>query len=189
MKIKKYGFFIIIISVLILIGTVLFFLTKEEKIKLKIPFITPKEIVVELYFSSKDAMYLVKEEHRIPASDNNLEHAKEIINELIQGPESKDLFPTIPEGTQIRELYFHKNTAYVDFSSELVKNHPGGSSAEIHTIFSIVNTLTSNFPKIKYVQILVEGREIDTIGGHIDTTLPFKQNLSLIQQKRVESRE
>jgi len=185
MKIKKIGFLIII--VIISVGGLIFLFLREEKNKIKIPFITPKETIVELYFSSKDGRYLVKEEHQIPTSDNTISQGKEIINELIKGPKSKDLFPTIPKGTQLRELYFHKNIAYVDFSSELIKNHPGGSSAEIHTIFSIVNTLTFNFPKIKYVQLLVEGKEIDTIAGHIDTTLPFKQNLSLIQQK-IESR-
>lgn len=179
MRIKKLVF--LIIMAIILIGGGIFLWTQKEKVKITIPFITPKEIVVQLYFSSKDGKYLVKEEHKITKLNDNLQQAKEIINELIKGSKSKDLFPTIPEGTQIRELYFHENTAYLNFSSALIKNHPGGSSAEIHTIFSIVNTLTFNFPKIKYVQILVEGREIETIAGHIDTTMPFKQNLSFIQ--------
>lgn len=188
MKIIKPLGFLVVITIFVLIGTVIFLFTQQkENVKLKIPFITPeKEVVVELYFSSKDGKYLVKEKHTIPELDDNIQQAKKILNELIEGPESKNLFPTIPEGTQLRELYFHENTAYVDFSSELVKNHIGGSSSEIHTIFSIVNTITTNFPKIKYVQILVEGEEIDTIAGHIDTTLPFKQDLSLVQQKMEE---
>jgi len=182
MKIKIIAFLITITIISLGIWWILSLLPKE-KISLKFPFIPTKKMVVGLYFSSRDAQYLVKEEHQIPKSGDELSEAKIVLQELIKGPHSKDLFPTIPQGTQLRELYFHKNTAYVDFSTELIKNHPGGSSGEIHTVFSIVNTLTFNFPKIKYVQILVEGQEVDTIAGHLDTSLPFKQNLSLIQQK------
>lgn len=181
MKIKIIAF-LIIITLILIAGWIFFFLSKE-KLPLKFPVIPTKKIEVGLYFSSKDAKYLVKENHQIPKTGDTLSQAKAVLNELINGPNSKDLYPTIPQGTQIRELYFHENTAYVDFSSELIRNHPGGSSGEIHTVFSIVNTLTFNFPKIKYVQILVEGNEIETLTGHLDTSLPFKPNLSLIQQK------
>lgn len=180
MKIKKLTLFII---TLILIVGAIFFITQKERVKVKFPFITPEKMCVELYFSSKDGRYLVKEERQILKLDNQLKQAKAVINELIKGPKSKTLFPTIPFGTQLNELYLHKDTAYIDFSKELITKHPGGSNGEIHTIFSIVNTVTFNFPKIKYVQILVEGKEIDTIAGHIDTTLPFKQNLLLIQHR------
>jgi germination protein M len=187
MKIKKLT--LVIIIVFILIGLLIFFLIQKEKVKVRFPFIVPEEIVVELYFSSKDGRYLVKEERQIPKLDNRLKQAKAVINELMKGPKSKNLFPTIPQGTQLREIYLHKDTAYIDFSKELSSKHPGGSNGEIHTIFSIVNTLTFNFPNIKYVQLLVEGREIETIAGHIDTTMPFKQNLSLIQHKPKEKIE
>ncbi|MEW6608148.1 MAG: GerMN domain-containing protein [bacterium] len=182
MKIKKLSLLIII--PLILLGLIIFFFTQREDIKFQIPFFKPKEIKVKLYFSSKDAKSLVLEEHRIPRLADPLSQAKEILKELIKGPESKDLFPTLPEETQVRAVYFHEDTAYVDFSAELTTKHPGGSCGEIQTIFSIVNTLTINFPKIKYVQILVEGKEVETIAGHIDTTMPFKQNLSLIYQHK-----
>jgi len=174
---------LLIIMAIISIGIWIFSLSQKEKISLKFPFIPTKKIIVGLYFSDKDAKYLVKEEHQILKLGDRLSEAKAVLNELIKGPNSKDLSPTIPKDTQLREVYFHENTAYVDFSTELIKNHPGGSSAEIHTVFSIVNTLTFNFPKIKYVQILVEGQEVDTIAGHLDTSLPFKENLFLIQQK------
>ncbi len=174
----KTKLLLLIIIAFVLIGITVFFLSQKEKPFVKIPFISPKKITVQLYFSSKDGLSLVPEEHQIPRLDDRLKLAKEVINELIKGPASANLFPTIPQQTQLRALYFHKDTAYIDFSIELVKNHPGGSSGEITTIFSIVNTLTSNFPEIKYVQFLVEGKEIETIAGHIDTTIPFQRRES-----------
>ena len=66
-----------------------------------------------------------------------------------------------------------QGVAYVDFSRELTQNHPGGSSAEELTVYSLSNTLIANFPAIKMVRILVEGREIPSIAGHLDLTLPY----------------
>jgi hypothetical protein len=34
-------------------------------------------------------------------------------------------------------------------------------------------TLVANFPAIKTVRILVEGREIQTLAGHLDLTVPY----------------
>ncbi|MDI6735508.1 MAG: GerMN domain-containing protein [bacterium] len=169
---------LLIIMAFVLIGLALFFLSQKEKPFVRIPFISPKEITVKLYFSSKDGLSFVPEEHRIPKLGDRLQQAKEVINELIKGPISADLFPTIPQQTQLKEVYFYNDITYVDFSNELIKSHPGGSSGEIQTIFSLVNTLTSNFPEINYVQFLVEGKEIETIAGHIDTTMPFQRRES-----------
>ncbi|MBU0649570.1 GerMN domain-containing protein [Patescibacteria group bacterium] len=178
---------LLMIIVLVLIGLVVFFLYQKEKPFLKIPFISSKKMTVQLYFSSKDGLSLVPEVRQIHRLEDRLHLAKEVINELIKGPTSTNLFPTIPQQTQLHELYLHKDIAYVDFSNELIKNHPGGSSGEIQTIFSIVNTLTANFSEIKYVQFLVEGKEIETIAGHIDTTMPFQQNLSIGKQESGKS--
>ena len=64
---------------------------------------------------------------------------------------------------------------------ELVQNHPGGSSAEELTVFSLSNTLIANFPAIKTVKILVEGREIQSIAGHLDLTIPYGRAPAYLQ--------
>jgi hypothetical protein len=64
-------------------------------------------------------------------------------------------------------------TVYLDFSSEIVAGHPGGSSAEYYTIAALVRTVSENFPEVQAVQILVEGLQVGTIAGHIDAYRPF----------------
>jgi spore germination protein GerM len=64
-------------------------------------------------------------------------------------------------------------TVYLDFSSELVASHPGGSAAEYCTVASIVRTVGENFPEVQRVQILVDGSQIETIAGHIRADEPF----------------
>ena len=58
--------------------------------------------------------------------------------------------------------------ARINFSSHLSRNHPGGSSAEIITVYSIANTVILNFDYIKKIKFLIDGTEIDTLAGHID---------------------
>lgn len=132
-----------------------------------------EKMKVSLYFSSPDDEHLVVESREIYRTSSRIDQVKQAVIALIEGPD-KDLDPVIPDGTILKEIYLDKNgTAYVDFSIELVKNHPGGSSGEIMTVYGIVNTLCANFPEIKNVQILVEGKEIETISGHLDTRYPF----------------
>jgi spore germination protein GerM len=64
--------------------------------------------------------------------------------------------------------------ATVDFTKELTTRFVGGSTGEEMLVGSLVNTLTE-FPEVTSVLILVEGKEIDTISGHLDTSVPFKR--------------
>jgi len=98
--------------------------------------------------------------------------ARQVVIELIKGPENSDFYPTIPEETQVNEVYIVDDIAYIDLSREIFENHPGGSSGELMTVYSIVNTLTE-IPPIKGVQILVGGNEMNSLVGHIDISMPL----------------
>ncbi len=142
---------------------------KEEEIKEVQPVPTEKMVEVNLYFSDSQAMYLVPEKRKISQSPSL---ARQAVNELIKGPENSELYPTIPEGTRINEVYIVDNIAYIDLSEEIFKSHTGGSSGELMTVYSIVNTLTE-IPPIIGVQILVKGNEMKSLVGHIDISMPL----------------
>ena len=74
-----------------------------------------------------------------------------------------------------------EEVAFLNFSKEISERHPGGSSAELQTIYSIVNTVTLNFPDIKKVQLLIEGKKVNTLAGHIDISFPLSQDKDLIK--------
>ncbi len=141
---------------------------KEERKEVE-PVPTEEMVEVNLYFSDSQAMYLVPEKRKIPQTPSL---ARQAVIELIKGPESSDFYTTIPEGTQVNEVYIADGIAYIDLSEEIFKNHPGGSSGELMTVYSIVNTLTE-IPPIKSVQILVEGNEMKSLVGHIDISMPL----------------
>ena len=81
----------------------------------------------------------------------------------------------IPFGTYLNQVYVDQySTAYLDFSNHLNKNHVGGSDAEYLTLKAILETIHVNFPdNIVQVQILINGREIESIAGHFSTSQPL----------------
>jgi germination protein M len=127
-----------------------------------------------LAFASKGAWRMVEERRDIVVQDDPASRAKRIMEELAAGPLGDDADGTIPPGTRVNRVFFDgTGGAFVDFSKELTENHPGGSSGELFTIRSIVRTLALNFPDVERVSILVDGREIESIAGHIDASEPF----------------
>jgi germination protein M len=147
--------------------------TKEQK---------EEEKNVILYFSDEDEEYLIGEKKRITKKDRVEEEAKELVAELIRGPKGK-LIPTLPSQTRLLSLRIdEEGLAKVSFSKAFTTDHPGGSSAEIMTVYSIVNSLTTNFPQIKRVQILVDGKEIESIAGHLSLKRPVASKADLIKK-------
>ena len=145
--------------------------------------VTPTTRVIRLFFAVPDGDMLQQEERTIPRAASSVEEAKRTVEELIKGPEN-DLNPTVPPGVQLRQIYIDgQGIAYVDFSRDLQRNHPGGSVGELLTIYSIVDTLSANFDEIVKVKILVEGSEILTLAGHIDTRHPFNPRYSLESER------
>ena len=128
---------------------------------------------VMLFFLAQGQNILQEEAREIEGGTTTTEDAKRIMQELVRGPES-ELKATIPLAAQVHNLFVDSSgTAYVDFNRKLKEGHPGGAREELYTVFSIVNTLTFNFPQIKRVQVLIEGGEIPTLRGSVDTRTPL----------------
>lgn len=127
---------------------------------------------VTLFFIARDDHSFREENREIETAATTTEDAKRTVAELVKGPQSGNVAPTVPRETKLLNLFIDPSgTAYVDFNQELRDGLPGGAQEELYTVFSIVNTLTSNFTQIKRVQILVEGAEIPTLAGHVDTRM------------------
>jgi hypothetical protein len=75
-----------------------------------------------------------------------------------------------------------QGVAFVDFSRELVAAHPGGSLNELLTVYSVVDALTANLPAVRAVQLLVDGREVDTLAGHVDLRRPLGKSTVVVSR-------
>lgn len=126
---------------------------------------------IKLYFSDKQGMYLKPEVRQINVQGEQL--ADMVIKELIKGPQEKGLQATIPAETKLLSLKIADSVAYVNLSKEIQTKHWGGSTGEIMTVYSIVNTLADLNIGIEKVQLLVEGEKQQTLAGHLDTLEPL----------------
>jgi len=190
-KSRPKGIFILAVLIGIGIGIVALLLFRQERGVVSRPSVKKPAVVKEqkkeekniiLYFSDENEEYLIGERNKITKKDRLEEEAKELVAELIQGPKGK-LIPTLPPQTRLLSLHVdEEGLAKVSFSKAFTTDHPGGSSAEIMTVYSIVNSLTTNFPQIKRVQILVEGKEIESIAGHLSLKRPIASKADLIRK-------
>ena len=134
---------------------------------------TPPGEELSLWFASRQEDALVLERRRVPPSQTPPDRVRASLQELIAGPTSNAL-RTVAAEVKIREVFIDdQGTAYVDFSEALSQAHPSGPWAEMLTLRSIMQTLVANVPEIKRVQILIEGREVETLAGHIDIRRPL----------------
>jgi len=133
---------------------------------------------VTVYSATKDAMYLVPEHHVIPKNAHPAQAAMEL---LVAGTKDAQLVSVIPAGTKLKHISIKDKIAYVDFNDKLVKNNTGGSTSEMLLVAAIVNTLTE-FNDIQKVQIMVEGKKIDTISGHMDIGEPLSRSEKIIKK-------
>jgi spore germination protein GerM len=155
---------------------------KREALKEKKERVREKKVVT-LYFSDEGEEYLIGEKREIAKQDEVREEAEETIHELIKGPKGK-LLRTLPPRTKILALQVDANgVARVNFNQALHRDHPGGSSAEMMTLYSVVNSLAFNFPEIKKVQILIEGEKSQTIAGHLSLEQPLSSKPDLIKKQ------
>ena len=144
-----------------------------------------------LYFFDINSLRLAGEERELDLSPDVNERLKQTITALL-GDSISGLYQTIPAGTVLYEVYVdEQSTAYLDFSHHLKDEYIGGTTSESLTIAAILRTVRMNFAdEIRKVQILVEGLETDTIGGHIDISKPLSLLLDLeVVSRRAESTE
>ena len=135
---------------------------------------------VTLFFSDANERFLVPEKRFIPKESEPESQAREMIQALIAGSKT-GLVNTFPEKAELQGVKREgEDILSVNFKESLVANHPGGSAAEMATVYSLTNTLTTNLPAIKRIRILIGGKERESLKGHIGLRNPFMMNRELI---------
>jgi spore germination protein GerM len=140
-----------------------------------------RKIKAHLYYVSQDGTRLTGVERDVPYGEGAAAQAHEIVAAQI-APVADPLVSAVPPGTALRALYVtDRGEAYVDLSRDVVAAHSGGSLDELLTIYTIVNAITANLPAVSSVQLLVDGKEVETLAGHVDLRRPLVKNLAWIE--------
>ena len=139
-----------------------------------------QKITVKLFFLAPDQPALLLEDREVGFSADLSQQVRTVVEELAKGSQ-KGLGATLAPETRVIDAFVTpQGVAYVDLSKEAGEKHPGGSRGELLTVYSIVNSLTSNFPAVKRVQILVDDRQAATLAGHVDLTRPLPSDMTLL---------
>ncbi|MFC2160281.1 GerMN domain-containing protein [Acidobacteriota bacterium] len=179
---KKYVTLGVFFAVFVILIVLLFTGGIEKTKKLPLPSIPepdtsfeeiPEPKKITLYFPSEVDGLLHGEEREILSTSSLIFEIKQTIEELLIGSENGYISP-FPPGSKLREVFMIEDgIVYVDFSKEIQDEHLSGTTAEISTVYSVVNSLAFNFKSVKKIFILVDGNEKETLKGHIDISRPL----------------
>jgi hypothetical protein len=102
--------------------------------------------------------------------------AEDVIKKLIE-----------PYGVKLRDLYMDREgTIYADFSSELKNNFHGDASEEYSIISELYKRLKANVPSFTALKLLIEGKEMESFGGHIVISRPIVENIKDVKRDKTD---
>lgn len=137
---------------------------------------------IVLYFGDQQGEYLVAENRKIQIS-SNVPLERYIMEELIKGPQNTNNAYTVPPETKINDIKTKDGVCQIDLSAEFKSKHQGGTTGELFTIYSIVNSITESSPSIKKVAFLMDGKKQTEFKGHLDLSIFFERDESLIEKQ------
>jgi len=130
-------------------------------------------IEVSLFFPDSEERFLVVEKRRVAKRAAAEAQLQEVVEALLKGSHTGKV-NCFPAGVELQTLQIDATgTASISFSSDLLRRHPGGATAELMTVYALVNTVIKNSRKVRRVRILVDGKPIASLKGHIDTSEPL----------------
>jgi germination protein M len=137
---------------------------------------------ITLYFADSQAMYMVPEKRTVFLKNDikDDEFYRIVLEELIKGPSSENLYRTIPEEVKVEYVELDGDVLKVDFSEEMHSKHWGGAAGESMTINSIADTMTE-FEAIKGVMPTVDGGPLSI--EHMVVEEPLTRNESIIYRQ------
>jgi len=124
---------------------------------------------VSLYFEGTD-MLLNVERRNLALPENPAGALSLVTRELLKGPATRTLARSFPADSIVRGAFLLPDcTAFVDIGGPTLYRRWGtGAHEELMAVYSIVQTIATNFPDVKRVRILVNGEPAETLAGHVN---------------------
>lgn len=134
---------------------------------------------IKVYYVDEQAQFLVGEERKVEGKYKE-DFILAAFNELLKGPESKEIYNLLPIGTKILSVEFLDNYAFLNLSEEFVDNKAQDSLVDYLVISSIANTITE-IPGVEGVLFKVEMENL-SVYGELDLNNPWMRNEKLIKK-------
>jgi hypothetical protein len=135
-----------------------------------------------VYYADSRKTGLKSVKMRFPSALAPHELGREIISALISGPSSSALEPVWPADTRLNALFITDDgNAYVDLNLPGEMGENMDTRSELLAVYSLVNSLTLNIPKIKQVKLLIQGEDAESLAGHIDLEYFYQTNMLIVK--------
>jgi hypothetical protein len=129
------------------------------------------KVPVTIFYPSSRG--LVKEERTVAAGSLPVKMVESVLQEYFSG------FKTDLKNTAVRGVYRDRNRVfYVDLSDEFRRNFSGDAGNEYYMLKSLYQTIAANISEVRDIKILIEGREVESIGGHMMILAPLQDSVS-----------
>lgn len=147
-------------------------LAKENKVAMR---------PVQLFYEGSD-MRLAAEKREVALPENPAGAIPMVIRELLKGSVNEAVPRLFPEDTQLRAAYLLPDgTVLVDLGGDTLREGwSTGAHQELMAMYSVVQTVTANFPQARRVRFLVEGQMRETLGGHVALSRPVSVPRALV---------
>lgn len=119
------------------------------------------------------------EERKVSGLPTDSAIAEATVQEYLKGP-SDPVLSFMPRHAQLNGIY--KGTdgiLYVDISDEFRRNFQGDVIAEFLLLKGLYKSLISNVGHTIDVKVLIDGKEIESLGGHLPLLYPLRNAVSM----------
>jgi spore germination protein GerM len=137
---------------------------------------TEDQVSLRVYYPVDNRLQV--EERRLPKRSGPMSIAEDTIEEYFKRP-AGSAASIIPKDVRLLGLYTGEDkTLYVDLSDEFRRNFQGDAIGEFLLLKGLYESVISNVEDVQDVKVLIEGKEVETLGGHFYLLYPLKNMVS-----------
>lgn len=127
------------------------------------------EMQIRLYYGDAESVGFRGVPHKIAETAEQINRVKQAIDALLKNPLPESCIRAWPDGMQMREVYLDSyGILYIDLPQSITAEFQGGSTSEYIAVYSVIHTVFQNFNFVRGIRFLIDGKEAETIAGHID---------------------
>jgi len=116
---------------------------------------------------------LESEVREVPEASEPVTLGTRIVQALLAGPVG-EYERVMAEGTELRAFFIDADgVAYIDIDRKAL-NIPQDALAAYLSIQSFAQSLRVNVPEVSAIKFLIDAREVDSLWGHFDATIPWR---------------
>jgi hypothetical protein len=140
--------------------------------------------MVRLYYESPQ-MLLVAEARNVALPESVPAAVPVVVRELLKGPVMPTSLRLFPPDTIVRAAYLLPGgTVIIDLGgATLTQGWGTGSHQELMAVYSLVQTVASNFAEARSVRVLINGSPAETLAGHVSLGKSFAPVPALVDPR------